>query len=68
MVCLMQHHGIVSNLQGGSFTGPLNLRYDTIFRISPEGTLTTLIDFDGANGEYPRGALLLADDAKKLRL
>jgi uncharacterized repeat protein (TIGR03803 family) len=34
---------------------------NTVFRLSPEGTLTTLATFGGANGEYPTGIVQASD-------
>lgn len=36
--------------------------YGTVFKMTPEGTLTTLIAFNGTNGAFPYGALLQASD------
>jgi len=36
--------------------------YGTIFKITPEGTLTTLHRFDSTDGEAPYGGLLQATD------
>src|SRR5262249_35536678 len=56
-----------TTLQGGaSATEPVSghqaYGYGTIFKLSPEGTLTTLFSFDGTNGANPRGALIQARD------
>lgn len=34
----------------------------TVFRITPEGTLTTLVSFDGSNGSRPYATLALGSD------
>ncbi|MFN7560135.1 MAG: choice-of-anchor tandem repeat GloVer-containing protein [Prosthecobacter sp.] len=36
--------------------------YGTAFRVSLDGTITTLVDFNNSNGAYPQGGLLLASD------
>jgi uncharacterized repeat protein (TIGR03803 family) len=43
---------------GYSASGPANA--GTIFEINPQNTFTTLLTFDGTNGEYPSGGLLQA--------
>ncbi len=37
--------------------------YGTIFKIAPSGTVAILGYFDGTNGVYPKGPMLLAEDA-----
>src|SRR3989442_10123401 len=37
--------------------------HGTIFRVTPDGALTTLVFFDGTNGSHP-GSLILARDGK----
>lgn len=32
----------------------------TVFKITPDGVLTTVVNFDGANGQSPRAGLLQA--------
>src|SRR4051812_17961142 len=34
----------------------------TVFKMTPDGVLTTIASFDGTNGNYPFGALLQASD------
>ena len=36
--------------------------YGTTFRMTPDGTLTTLVSFDYSNGYYPQGSLMQAND------
>ncbi len=36
--------------------------FGTIFKMTPGGDLTTLISFNGTNGDYPHGDLIQADD------
>ena len=55
------------NLYGttvGSYVGSDNegTRYGTVFKITPAGVLTTLVNFTGPNGANPYGALLQAGD------
>jgi uncharacterized repeat protein (TIGR03803 family) len=45
--------------QGGS-SNACNRGCGTIFRLTPEGALTTLHSFDGNDGDYPYGGLLQA--------
>jgi uncharacterized repeat protein (TIGR03803 family) len=44
--------------------GPLTSApgYGTVFRITPDGTLTSLVSFNGTNGINPRGGLVQAWD------
>jgi uncharacterized repeat protein (TIGR03803 family) len=54
------------NLYGTTRTGYYDHDHGTIFRLDTEtNVLTTLVDFDGANGTWPRGGLI-ADDAGNL--
>ncbi|MBI5774413.1 MAG: choice-of-anchor D domain-containing protein [Verrucomicrobia bacterium] len=34
----------------------------TVFKMTPAGTLTTLVNFNGGNGGYPRGSLVQGED------
>src|SRR5260221_539791 len=36
--------------------------FGTVFKMTPEGVLTTLVKFDGSNGSYPRAGLIQATD------
>jgi len=36
--------------------------FGTVFRVTPDGTLTTLAKFEGYNGAYPRAGLIQARD------
>jgi uncharacterized repeat protein (TIGR03803 family) len=47
---------------GGRGTGGRNPGYGTVFRITPAGTLTTLVAFDGMNGAQPTGSLIQGSD------
>jgi uncharacterized repeat protein (TIGR03803 family) len=38
--------------------------YGTVFKMTPGGTLTTLVSFAGTNGEYPVSGLTLGNDGK----
>lgn len=46
----------------GDFAQGLGHGYGTIFRITPDGTLTTLCKFNGNNGTAPYGKLIQATD------
>jgi uncharacterized repeat protein (TIGR03803 family) len=50
------------NLYGTTSSGGAYIDYGTIFKITPDGTLTTLYSFDGADGDNTQAALLRADD------
>ena len=43
-----------------TFGGSAN--FGTIFKLTPTGTITTLVNFTGPNGTYPIGALIQASD------
>lgn len=47
---------------GGDTTGLSPYGYGTIFRITPEGTLTTLVKFNRTNGQYPSSDLVQGTD------
>ena len=56
-----------TTLHGGTsatvpIPGQQSYGYGTIFRLSPNGTLTTLFSFNGTNGANPCGALIQATD------
>ena len=36
--------------------------YGTVFKVTTNGTLTTLVAFNGSNGAYPYAALTLGKD------
>jgi uncharacterized repeat protein (TIGR03803 family) len=44
--------------QGGAYSD------GTVFRVTPEGQLTTLHSFDGADGQYPQAGLVQATNGK----
>jgi uncharacterized repeat protein (TIGR03803 family) len=48
-------------LYGTTFSGGTN-GYGTVFKMTTNGTLTTLVSFGNTNGAYPQAALLLASD------
>src|SRR5271166_5413363 len=50
------------NLYGTTSEGGLNYGWGTIFRITPDGILTTLHTFHGPDGSSPSGALIQAAD------
>jgi len=47
---------------GGTGTGCGTVGCGTIFEITPSGTLTTLHDFNGTDGAYPRASLVLGSN------
>jgi uncharacterized repeat protein (TIGR03803 family) len=49
------------NLYGTTFEGG-SREMGTAFRLTPEGTLTTLLEFNWTNGAYPAGPLTLGAD------
>ena len=56
--------GIDGNFYGMTYNGgssialdPLGFGYGTIFKVTPSGTLTTLVNFDGTNGGKPTSSL-----------
>ena len=48
-------------LYGTTFYGGTN-NYGTVFKMTTNGTLTSLVSFGGTNGAYPQAVLLLASD------
>ncbi len=46
---------------GGSSTNCYSSGCGTAFRVTPDGTLTTLVNFDNANGEAPNGLVQGSD-------
>ena len=58
----MLAQGRDGNVYGTNFTGG-TYGYGTVFRITPDGTLTVLHTFTGGNdGAYPKGGLTLGSD------
>jgi uncharacterized repeat protein (TIGR03803 family) len=49
------------NLYGALQTGGAS-NMGTVFKVTPSGTMTTLYNFSGADGENPRGGLTLGTD------
>jgi uncharacterized repeat protein (TIGR03803 family) len=47
---------------GGAYTNNAGLGYGTIFELTTNGTLTTLISFNGTNGASPRSRLIQGAD------
>ena len=47
---------------GGAYTNQSGLGYGTIFKLTTNGTLTTLVSFDGTNGASPQAALVQSVD------
>lgn len=55
--------GTDGNLYGTTFASGRTGGSGTVFRITTNGTLTTLVVFAGTNGANPQGALILGGDA-----
>lgn len=55
------YYGTTTN--GGNFD-PFNSNegYGTVFRLSPQGVMTTLVHFHGRNGMYPQGSMVKGAD------
>ena len=47
----------VMTSRGGAY------QYGTICRVTPDGQISTVVTFDGTNGEYPKGIILASDGA-----
>jgi uncharacterized repeat protein (TIGR03803 family) len=47
---------------GGAFTNLSGFGYGTVFKLTTNGTLTTLVSFNGTNGAYPLAGLVQALD------
>ena len=47
---------------GGAYTNQWGQGYGTVFRVTTNGTLTTLVSFNGTNGMHPYAGLTLASD------
>ena len=47
---------------GGAYTNLLGLSCGTVFKLGTNGTLTTLISFDGTNGASPEAGLIQSTD------
>ncbi|HZR18002.1 MAG TPA: choice-of-anchor tandem repeat GloVer-containing protein [Verrucomicrobiae bacterium] len=66
MLKLMAVCGSLLLASDGNFYGTTrsgtNDDYGSIFRMTPGGALTTLVRFNGRNGQYPHGNLLQARD------
>src|SRR5262249_40419070 len=54
--------GTDGNFYGTTSSGGAHTLYGTLFKITPNGTLTTLHSFAGADGSSPYGRLVLAKD------
>lgn len=50
------------NFYGLTTSGGANTYYGTVFKITPQGSLTTLHSFDNSDGDYPIGTLVLGSD------
>ncbi len=53
--------GSDGNYYGTTYSGGAS-RHGTVFKVTPEGVLTTLVTFRGTNGSLPSAPLLLARD------
>ena len=47
-----------TTLNGGAYTDESGIGYGTVFKLTTNGVLTTLISFNSTNGAYPQAALL----------
>ncbi|MGA2173646.1 MAG: choice-of-anchor tandem repeat GloVer-containing protein [Verrucomicrobiota bacterium] len=47
---------------GVGFTSGSLGTYGTVFQVTPKGALTTLVSFNGTNGQEPGGTLILGND------
>ncbi len=47
-----------TTVDGGAFTNVEVSGYGTVFKVTTNGALTTLVSFDGTNGAAPHGALI----------
>ncbi len=47
---------------GTGFTNGVNLGYGTVFKVTLNGLLTTVVSFNGTNGAYPRAGLVPGSD------
>ena len=56
--------GTDGDLYGTTAHGGAN-GYGTVFRVKPDGTLTTLFSFNGTNGAYPFAGLIQGDQASQ---
>jgi uncharacterized repeat protein (TIGR03803 family) len=43
---------------GGAFTNEVGSGYGTVFKLTTNGVLTTLVSFNNTNGAYPKGGLV----------
>jgi uncharacterized repeat protein (TIGR03803 family) len=51
-----------TTLRGGSYSNRFGNTFGTVFKMTPGGTLTTLVNFNLANGGFPSAALLDGGD------
>src|ERR1043166_29132 len=54
--------GVDSNFYGTTKGGGAYSNYGTVFQMPPDGSLATLVSFNGTNGANPQAALLQASD------
>lgn len=50
------------NLYGSTTGNPYGATHGTLFRLTPAGELTTLVEFNGTNGSVPLASLMKASD------
>jgi len=50
------------NFYGTTYTGGIGNYYGTVFKVTSNGALTTLVFFNGSNGTGPYGGLTLGND------
>lgn len=50
--------------EGGAYTNQYAQGLGTIYRVTPNGDITTLVSFDGTNGVLPLAGLTLGADGK----
>lgn len=54
--------GTDGSFYGATYSGGLSDSYGTVFKITPDGTLTTLYAFDFTHGSQPQSGLLQGND------
>ena len=54
--------GVDGNFYGTTYNGGTNGGYGTVFQMTPNGALTTLVSFNNTNGANPQCALVLCGD------
>src|SRR5581483_11055541 len=54
--------GVDGNFYGTTYNGGTNGGYGTVFQVTPNGVLTTLVSFNNTNGANPSAALVQGTD------